>query len=268
MVTYKLIAIDLDGTLLDDNMEISRRNKEAIKKASKKGVRVTLCSGRPFDMVKGYAEELELKVPFITNNGAMIVTTHDYKVVYKREMEYKAIKPLLDYAHQRNIKMFAFVDDVMYTNIPPDDQEIEVWKRYGQKFVYMEEFYHYINENLIKLMYVGECNELKSHMKDLEEYCQNRFIQYLVVGRYLEFVPVDVNKGSAVKYLASYYGIRASEVMAIGDEDNDIPMLKYAGLGVAMGNAYPHIKEVADFITDTNDAHGVAKSIEKFVLGG
>lgn len=266
-MAYKLIAIDLDGTLLDDNMEISRRNKQAIRRALDKGVRVTLCSGRPFDMVKGYAKELGLKLPFIINNGAMIVTSHDHKVVYKREIDYKKIKPVLDYAQQRNIKMFAFIDNIMYTNIPPDDKEIEIWRRYGQKFVYVEEFYRYINENLIKLMFVGECRQLKEYMEDLEKCCKNKFIQYLMVGRYLEFVPIDVNKGSALKYLASYYGIRASEVMAIGDEDNDIPMLKFAGLGVAMGNAYPHVKEVADFITDTNDAHGVAKSIEKFVLG-
>ncbi|MDD3839756.1 MAG: Cof-type HAD-IIB family hydrolase [Clostridia bacterium] len=263
---YKLIGIDLDGTLLKEDKTISRANKDCIKDALNMGIHVTLCSGRPIDLVKGYAEELNLKQPFVTCNGASIVEPDTRESIFVKGLEFQSIKTILDYALERDIRVHVFTDKIMYTNISPDDEEMFIWKESGQAFEYKPDMDIDIKQDIIKIMFNDDVDTLMHARKDLEQILAQKVKIYFVMGRYLEFMDINVSKGRAISFIADKLGIAREQVIAIGDNENDISMIRYAGLGIAMDNADQMVKQVADHITDCNECDGVAKAIRKFAI--
>lgn len=271
---YKLICIDMDGTLLNDKKIISERNHKAIRLASGKGVRIAVCTGRIFTSADFFSELLGVKSPVIASNGAYIREKDRDEVVYKQTLGAEKCKKLLSVFKQYDIYPHYYTSDTIFT----------------EKLIFSSAFYEQINKTLpkdkqIKIMLVDDWDEVfhkyeKEIFKGIAvhqnvERIQNAKIFLKAMDEFevvssnfdnFEVMNKGVSKGSAVKILANYYGINSEQVICIGDSENDLSMIKFAGLGVAMGNAAEAVKEAAKYITDTNNCDGVAKVIEKFVL--
>ena len=261
---YKLIAIDVDGTLVSDDFIISDQNKSAIYAAVDRGVHVVLCSGRSYASLKLFADELGLNNYTISFNGCIIhkngVVIHDMKL---------PAKTAFNILHE--LKGFD-IDPVVYWDI----YGIYAYnkRKYADLYLdtckaeptFINDFTEITNDSLYKIIALGEnevLQNVKHHFKRFDNVC-NMFFS----GHYLfEFCSPKASKGAALSSVCSLLKVSAEDTIAIGDSDNDISMIEAAGLGVAMQNANSHVKASANYIT-TNDCrnHGVAEVIDKFVL--
>lgn len=272
---YKLICIDMDGTLLNDEKEVSEKNIKLIKEADKKGVKIAICTGRPFSSAILYSEKLGIKTPVITANGAYIRNSEDDKVIYKSILGVENCKAILKELQEMDLcahfhgTNFILVNDIdkishkyleMNETLPVEKQikimEIDNWD---------DTFIKYENE-ILKCVASDEDYQKISKAKDI---MLKTLSDVEIVSSFrdnFEIMGGGVSKGRAAEVLASYYGIDKEEVICIGDNENDLSMIEYAGLGVAMGNAEEFVKKSAQYITDTNNEDGVAKVIEKFII--
>ena len=264
----KLCTIDLDGTLFDKEKNISLANKEAIKEAQKNGCKIVIASGRPIHGVVPVLEKLDLFKSddyVICYNGAKVFNTKLGDTVYASTISGKTVKELYKESKRLKLNFHAFrKNEELITDVanPYTDVEVRI-NNIEFKIVDFNQIDD--DEEFLKCMIVGEDSGITKAMQELnpryyEEYCVVRSSSI-----FLEFLNKQTNKGSALKALAKHLKLDMSETMAIGDAGNELEMIKQAGIGVAMGNAFPEVKEYANFITATNEESGVAVAINKFV---
>lgn len=267
---YKLIAIDMDGTLLDSKNNVSARTKEAIIKAKEKGVHVVLSTGRILKSAVHYSKQLELKNPIIASNGGIMIDENS-NVLYKSPLAKQSIKEIVKLADKENIYCHLYDDSKFYSSRKV--QEVLDFYSEGSDTMKIElEIFNDIDEilsikdlNIYKLIFIDEDREKLQNFREKISKLQDINISSSWLNN-VEAMGFNVSKGKAITKLCETLGIEAQEVMAIGDSENDLSMLKIAGLSVAMGNGSDKIKDQVDYITDTNDNDGVAKAIEKFIL--
>lgn len=277
---YKMLVTDMDYTLLNKEKEVSVRNREALKKAVEKGVHMVVATGRIYTSARLYAKLLRLSTPIIASNGAIIREAssnspeNTEKTIYKDILSQDTIREMLRLSHKYGIYCHFFTDNTIYS-----EKLINVSLRYTEWNKYMGE------EDQVKIKIVGDGEEIiedaKSEvLKAVVFDDDDRKIQRLrddimetgivsvsqSMKHNLEVMNKGVTKGNAVRILAQIYGINREEIIAIGDNENDISMIEYAGLGIAMGNAEESLKKVADHITADYQEDGVAEAIERFIL--
>lgn len=267
-MTYKMIVLDLDDTLLTDDLTISPRTKQALMDAQASGVKVVLASGRPTYGMKTIAEELSLKDygSFILSyNGAKIINCRTGEELFSSTLPPETVHRLYDISQQEGVWIHTYVGDVIVTEAANPYTTIE-GEITGLEVVVVNSFIDSVTEPVIKVLMVEDPAKLHA----VEKKLQQEFAEELSVMRskpfFLEFLESGVTKGSSLNHLIGKLGIKREEVIAIGDSYNDLAMIEFAGLGVAMGNAPDEIKQKADYVTDTNMNDGVAKVVEKFVL--
>jgi Cof subfamily protein (haloacid dehalogenase superfamily) len=259
---YKLIAADMDGTLLNDNNEITSAVGEAIKKARAKGLIFTLATGRAYQGVEKYVDVLEDDIPVISCNGAVIITSRTKRIIHSESMSYENTMTLLKDGLGYGAVVAIWADGRLYSS-----QNGGEYSRFYQAMTGMEglELSKLPKAEVTKMVWVMDTDKVLEHQKN---YVLPEGVQTKSSGeRYLEFFSAKAGKDKGLKILADRFGIDMSEVMAVGDNYNDIEMLRAAGLGVAMGNAPDEVKAAADAVTDTNNADGLAKAIERHVFG-
>ena len=272
---YKMICTDMDGTLLNTNKEISDKTKETIKTAHEMGVHIVLSTGRMFNSANYYASMIDIKAPIISANGAFIRDRNKEEVIYKNVLGKENCIILLGILKKHKIHghfhtpsalfsdklvFSAKIYDDMNKDLPEDNKiEINIIKDNW------DEVFEKNEESIVKCIGIDEDVEkvkrakidmLKVNGVEVVSSYENNF----------EIMTKGVSKGRGVEILAAYYNIKPEEIICIGDNENDLSMIKFAGLGVAMGNAPHSIKKEADYVTDTNDNDGVAQVIEKFIL--
>lgn len=273
-MTYKLICIDMDGTLLDDKKEVSNKNLDTLKKASDKGVKLAVCTGRLFASARYYAELLGVEAPVIASNGAYIREKDRDDVIYESSLGIDKCKILQGILDEYNFNIYYNKSDSVITkngffhgntyaamnkNLP-EDKKIKLINVENIDKVIQEQ-----GDDILKCICISK--DYEGLLKAKEEILKTGYFE--VVSSNIDNIEVmikGVSKGRAVKVLADYYNISKEEVICIGDNENDLSMIEFAGLGVAMGNGTDSIKKIADYVTDTNNNNGVAKVIEKFVL--
>jgi hypothetical protein len=264
-MTIKLIAIDLDDTLLNERQQISEPTRLALGRAMEAGVAVTIATGRMFQSAVPFAQQLGIKLPLIAYNGALIRERISGETIFHQPIAPDLAQELADLFRQRGWYLQKYVDDRLYVS------ELDDNARYYADYAKVEaipqgaDFFRMV-EAPTKMLSMGDAGELAEITAELTTKYGGRLYLASSRKRYLEMVDVRVNKGRALGYLAGSLGISANEVLAIGDSMNDVDMLEYAGIGVAMGNANDKVKAVADFITLRNTEDGVASAVEKFVL--
>lgn len=261
----KLVAIDLDDTLLNGKLAISPRTADAIRQAMDKGVIVTLATGRMYQSALTYALELGLDVPLITYHGALVKTSLSKEVLYHRPVPLHLARKVVDYTVGKGLDINIYMSDELYVQA-------------GNKHV--DEYIKISNVDFYTVPDLRAALQTEPHkilVMDAEETI-NRLgeeLRAITGGQlhitkskpfFLEITHPEANKGKALETMAKNLGIEQEEVMAIGDSYNDLEMIKYAGIGVAMGNARAEIQKAADFVTCSNDEHGVAEAICRFVL--
>ncbi len=273
---YKLICMDMDGTLLNDKKEVSERAKKAINKAHELGVKVVIATGRIFVSAEFYGDIIGVKAPIIASNGAYVREKDSDKAIYEKGLGYENYQLIIDILKKYDIVPHFYTEDTIYTEklvhsslayknanktLPINRQvKIEVVDDWSRLFAER-------NPKIIKAMAVGDDAEKTKEAKN-EFIKLNKFQVVSSMKNTFEVMDKSTSKGNALKKICDYYGIDRNEIISIGDNENDISMIEFAGLGVAMGNAEETVKNIADYITTTNEEDGVAKVIEKYIISG
>lgn len=263
---YKLIAIDVDDTLLNDKIEVTPRTKQALKQAIEAGVTVTLATGRMFASAQKIAQQIELNVPIITYQGSIIKTLLDGRILYERYVPEEAAVKLYEYCEAKGLHLQLYVDDVLYAK--EDNKRIQGYSRLSNiPYVIESDFAALVRKPQMKMLIIDEPEVLDAAAEELKPLIGD--IAHITKSKphYLEIMHKEGTKGHALQFLASHIGCGMEQVIAIGDSWNDHEMLEVAGLGVAMENSVQPLKEIADYITASNNEDGVALVVEKFVLG-
>lgn len=263
-MNIRLVALDLDDTLLDEQQQLSERTISALGRAMNAGVAVTIATGRMYCSTVPFARQLGIALPLITYNGALIRQMSSEQTLFHRPIELSLAVELADLFRQRGWYLQKYVGDRLYVLEMNEDARYYAEYAKVEAIPQGEDFYR-LTEAPTKMLSMGSAAELATIAAEVNRRYAGRLFVAASKQRYLELVDVQVNKGRALEFLAGSLGIRRQEVMAIGDSMNDIEMLQYAGVGVAMGNANPTVKAAADFVTCSNAEDGVAVAIERFL---
>ena len=267
---YKLIALDMDGTLFNSDKQITDITKETLAQARALGVKIVLASGRPLAGLQPPLKELDLihEGEYVLSfNGALIVDAKTGEAVSKCILKGSDYKKLFQLAQELGVHCQAFSpshglitnETSQYTEHEASINQIDINIINPLTDITDE-------EDIIKVMFIDPPEILDEAIAKLPAWIKEDFNVFKSAPFFLEITHKDVDKGAGLLHLADYLNIKQSETMACGDQGNDYTMIKAAGLGVAMENGIDKVKAIADYVTDTNDNDGVAKAIEKFVL--
>ena len=261
----KWIVSDLDGTLLNKEHRISRETVQAVRAAQNMGVETIIVTGRMCRSAFPFYEQLNLKMPLVAYNGSFVKDIKQNKLLLHENLLGTHACELIEIAHKEEVSIQVYVDDVLYTDrITP----------YVQAYLDTDKVEANVVTDLMPIARKGPTKiillDKEQHLKRMWKVLAQKYAGQIYVTKshpnLLEFVNIAANKGQAVQFLAQFYGIEKDEMMACGDNYNDIPLLQAAGLQVAMGNGVDAVKEVANYVAPSNEENGVAQAIEKFVL--
>lgn len=260
----KAIALDLDGTLLNSKKELSKENKKILYEFYKKDYQIIIVTGRSYNATKLIVEELGFPLIAICYNGAKIIDTEKKEVIFEKPLNEEIVKKLIELSREVNIHLNLYQDEKWYVeNI--NNWQTEYYRKATGLKPEEKNFCTFDSYLMTKALFIDENIELKR----LEERIREKLKQdvYLAFSqeRYLEVLDGEVNKGLALEKILKIKGLKLDECIAFGDAGNDIEMISMVKYGVAMGNASQDVKNSATYLTDINDANGVAKFLEKFL---
>ena len=263
----KLVAIDLDGTLVNDKKELSLENIEAIKKAKEKGVYVILATGRPIEGLRKYYDLMY--VPTLndyacTFNGAVCLDVTNNKIIHTSFIKGEDVHLLAREVDKFGLGMHILTDRGCIT--PKNNKYIDLERSLNGIPLYEENLYKYPKDkDVIKFMIGDEPALLDAAIPHLPKYLYKKYNVVKSATFYLEFLNKECDKWIGIEKIAEHLGITKDEIMCIGDADNDLGMISNCGFGVAMENAFESVKKHAKFITKSNNESGVAYAINKFI---
>jgi Cof subfamily protein (haloacid dehalogenase superfamily) len=267
---YKMIVLDLDGTLTNSEKKITSKTKEALFRAMEKGVKVVLASGRPTYGIVPIAKELELDQRggyILSFNGARITDYSNGDVIYQNTIPQHFIPTLISMAKEYHIDYLTYDErgETIITN-NPDNIYAEVEAKINRMpLQYVPKMDEAITYPINKMIMLGSGMYLHTIEPRLQRDMEGALSVYRSEPFFLEVMPMGVDKAKSLERLLNHLGMKREEMICIGDGFNDLTMIEYAGLGVAMANAQDAVKEKADYITLSNDEDGVAHVIEKFI---
>lgn len=267
MSKYKLIAFDVDDTLLTTEKVISPKTKQALLNAQKNGIKLCVASGRLPYGVKPYAEELDVLNNggyYLGFNGGAVLNSGN-ELIGTTYLDSKYIEPVYEVLRPTNVTTMVHKGDIIYADRKVNDYTHIEPDVIGLPLNRVDDIAEFVDWKLHKILLCGEPGELKEVESKLKAKFADDVDIYLSAPWFLEVMPNGVNKGLGVEKVCADMGISMDEVMAFGDNYNDIPMLEMAGLGIAMGNAEDEVKNSADYVTDTCDLDGIAKALGKFL---
>ncbi len=263
--TCRLLACDLDGTILQHNDYISQRVQSAIARAKAQGVQVTLATGRSFQSALPFARAMDIKLPLICYQGGIIQHAGTGKTLHRACLAPELIEEAIQLSQTFGWQLILYMDDeVLLTEY---HYPIDIYHQFlGPTIKQVADLRSAIDDGPIKLTFMAA----EATIPAIEAEMNGHFVGRMEVFRshpmFVEGIPPGVSKGTALAWLAAYLEVSQDEVMAIGDQDNDAAMVAWAGLGVAMGNGSERCKRVADWIAPTIDEDGVATVIKEFLL--
>lgn len=266
---YRLIVTDMDGTLLNREQELTKKNREAIDFAIENGVKVALASGRMYDSARQHIEYLNMDIPIIACNGSLIKSS-DGKLIYSKKIDTDLCLKAAAVLERYGVYYQCQHEDILFCrdtdNIDSVYYRINEFMKTQTKVVIEKDLKKSIqNNDILKFTIIEEddASMLPIIRKELETIKGLKITSSWENN--IEIMSNGVDKGEAIKMLCKHLNIDRSEIIAIGDNYNDIEMIEYAGLGVAMGNSNDDIKKIADYVTDTNEESGFANAIFKFM---
>ena len=272
MTDIRLIAIDLDGTLLrgkGSDPIISDYTVEVLRKAVAKGAYVAISSGRIYNDAMGYSEMIAPNQPIICSNGSMACTHDPFTVVYCECMPKPVLRSVVEILEKDKCYYQVYCDDgaVMESRHPSPfvSKKSDVYDYTGDVLT-GDEMPKYVGDGALKVVCFDNDFEKLAKVRAKLEKLDNIEINSSWAGN-VELLAKGVNKAASLRALAEHLGVPMESTMALGDNENDLSMIEAAGIGVAMGNATDLVKAKADYITATNMEDGVAKAVAKFVLG-
>lgn len=262
MTGVKLIATDIDGTILKYNYEFSSEVKTCIKDLGKHGVKVVLVTGRMFAATHHITDELGLDTPIVCYQGGLV--KHNDEILYERNLNPEAANEIINWARKNNIHTNLYLNDELY--VEKDSPTVQRYVQQGISCFEVKPFDGLKLERINKILLIDYEDENKVTM--WKEYLEVKYPNIYFIKStpfYLEICHPEATKACAVNFLKDYWGLTREEIMTIGDQNNDLDLLSAGGIKVAMGNATEELKAVADYITDTVNNNGFVKAVEKFV---
>ena len=267
---YKLLVLDVDGTLLNDESEISKRTLAALLKVQQMGVRIVLASGRPTYGLMPLAKTLELGNYggfVLSYNGCQIIKAQNGEILFERRINPEMLPYLEKKARKNGFAIFTYHDDTLITDSPDNEYIKNEALLNNLKIIKEDEFSTAIDFAPCKCMLVSDKEKA---LIGLEQHWEKRLAGTLDAFRsepyFLEVVPCGVNKANTLGALLEHLGVTREEVIAVGDGVCDVTMLQLAGMGVAMGHSQDSVKVCADYVTASNEEDGVALAVEKLIL--
>lgn len=262
LMRFDLVALDLDGTLLDDREQVSPRNRGAIRAVLDAGVRIVLVTGRGVDMPIRVSQDLGLNLPVICCHGALTKDFGANRTLGHIPVPIQYAKPMVEYSEKNGLSIAIYSEELFYrlegSRLYMEDMTGPAWREVGSFSDVLHTaptFIRFLGAESVAAMQ-REFGDLPLHFKT-ETWLD--FIECAVTSR-------EATKQRALARLCADFQIAPERVLAIGDSRNDVPMMKWAGTGVAMGNALPEVRESVRYVTGTNVDDGVAAAIERFVL--
>ena len=259
----KLIATDIDGTILEPGKEFTEGVKTCINNLQKNGIKVVLVTGRMNQAAMIIRDELKLTTPVVSYQGGLINDSGN--VLYERYLTEEQAKLVIEWAKSENIHINLYNNDILYSE--HDNEEIKKYSS-AQHITYKVRSFDEIKLNKVNKVLAIDFNN-PDKINKFEKELPTVFPELYIVKStpyFLEFSNPEGSKYCAVKFLQKYWSIKEEETLTIGDQNNDIALLEAGGVKVAMGNASEELKSVADYITDTVQNDGFVKAVNKFVL--
>lgn len=287
---YKLVAVDLDGTMLNSYGIVTENTKKIIKKTVKKGTDVIIASGRPIDSIQTIAKEIGSNNYFIAGNGALIYDIKNDKVIYEKYMSKQKVLEIIKLCEENSIAYNVYTEKTIlatslkYNVLYYHKENLKKEENKQTSINIVKDMYDYIqNSEEEKFLKISVCDDSKSifnsilrKLKNIEgiEVLEVSHMSRKIIKQGTEDIPIEyyyteislkeVDKWNAIEYLIEKLSIKKEEVIAIGDNINDKKMIENAGLGVVMEGSTPVVTNIADYITASNNEEGVAKALEKF----
>lgn len=268
-MAYEILILDIDGTLTNSKKEVSPKTLDAIIRAQEEGIKVVIASGRPTAGINKIAKTIKLDEYggyVLSYNGAKITNFQTGEVVYNETLPEEMIPSIYEEAIDSHVGIITYEgNDAIAGNGIDKYNELEA-RINGIGLREVKDFPNYITFPINKCLLTGE----PEHMAEVEKKMKERFGNFLNIFRsepfFVEVMPQNIDKAYSLGKLLKHLDLERSQMIACGDGFNDLSMIKYAGLGVAMANAQEVVKQAADYITLSNDEDGVAKVIDKFML--
>lgn len=262
---YKLIALDMDGTLLNSQGQVLESTIDSLKKCQEQGVLVTLSTGRPIQGIESFIDLLGLTTPLITYNGAMIVDPLTRDISFAQNLDTEDARNIMTMGLELDATMTIWSNNCLYAN--KVTEQVESYRQItGVPLNKLTSIDALLVQGVTKILWLQDVEKMPKYFQFLEgkvsdnvNYCTSR-------PTFLEFFHKKVSKAISLNEVAKSYGIKQSQVIAFGDGENDLEMIHYAGLGIAMANGVDSIKKDANYITASNNEDGIQKALEKFVL--
>ncbi|HUT15580.1 MAG TPA: Cof-type HAD-IIB family hydrolase [Anaerolineae bacterium] len=263
----RLLALDLDGTIIDARMQASPRVRWALRRAREAGVHVTLATGRFFDSTRVFANELGIHGPLICFQGALVQDSGTEEVHLRRGVPLGLAHELINFVHDRGWDACVYIDDRLYVEkATPNLRFYAEYSPIKEQMNAVGDLGAFLSCDPLKIVVVVEAEQALSVSSMLRERFEGRLQIVRSFHRFVEATNLTASKGQALSFLAQMRGVTQMETMAIGDNDNDADMIAWAGLGIAMGNASDAVKAAASHVVPSIEEDGAALAIERFIL--
>ena len=262
---YKMLAVDLDGTLLDENHQLTKRVRSALYQVADAGVQVVIATGRMFQSAAKIVEEIGMDLPMVTYNGALIRSGLSGRTFHHQKLDTDAARKFVALMRAESVEPLAYIEDELYV-----ETETETTRKYAEitkvRLNYVGNLEAYIKSAPTMLLFMGDVPTIDYLLPQMQKEYGREFYITRSFPTFMEIMKVGVSKAAALEALASDLGIDRTDIIAIGDNYNDMEMIEYAGLGVAVGNAADGLKAIADYTAEANNGEAVIEVIEKFIV--
>ena len=267
---YKLIALDLDGTLKTSQNTISPKTRDALLKCEELGIKVVLASGRPTPGLRHEAKELQLEKYegyLLSFNGARVIDYTTNEIIYDKTLSVEQAREMIQRAKDFKLAPLCYLDNDVITDQSDDSYVQGEAKLNDMGLRQIDDFINFIDFPVNKVLLAADPTYIASVLDDFKAPYEDELSIYRSAGHYIEIMAQNIDKAASLDHLVKHMGIKQEEVIAFGDGYNDLSMIEYAGKGVAMANAVDGVKEKADEVTLSNDEDGIAYMLSKLIEG-
>ncbi len=261
---YQMIATDLDGTLLDDNKQISKENQKAVCYAMDKGIVFVPCTGRAVQGITRFPFLVSLQTLAVAYNGGMIVNLRNNEIVYHCPLQKADDEFIIQAGLTLDTNICVWIDNRLYCN-RINAQTLKYGSINGVQPLLFHEYAELPENAVTKILWYDTEEKIVGYTQSMEKFVSENVTCCTSMPCFLEFFNSRTSKALALAHIADRYHISPKNIMAFGDEKNDMSMLAFAGMGIAMANARDEVKEKADFITLSNNRNGFAQAVYRFV---
>lgn len=267
--SQKVLVLDIDGTLTNSEKEITDATRQGIINIQERGHIVILASGRPTPGMKRYAEELELEKYggyLLSFNGARITNCKTKEIIFQQILPPMVIPKIYQFAEENDCGIITYVDNCIISG-RRIDQYLELESKINNlPMKQVTNFEEYQKYDINKCLLTAEPELAIQYEKQLQEAFKDTLSIYRSEPFFIEIMPQNIDKATSLDKMLASVGLNRENAICCGDGFNDMTMIQYAGIGVAMENAQPAVKKAADYITKSNDEDGIAHVIDKFIL--